>query len=302
MMTRGNLSSQPNAVPSDVLPKYEAITALTDAFCKRHLNEEYATMCRRLAVALARKRPTLLARGRKEVWACGIVRTIGWANVLDDPRQSPYMKLIDIDPEFGVAGSTGQGKSLAIRRILGIGRLNRNWTLPSRLGVNPLVWMVEVNGMLVDIREESRERQEAAFQKGLIPYIPPSRRPDNDHGRQNRQTARDSTARLRRRRAVWRRFGVSQESDEVASPGEPRFLWVSASVATNCCQWFHGIRSPGAIRICSCDGAAARSSSPTDHSPLSHAVTPFASGDYPRAAQYPLLGGRQRAVPRSLYM
>jgi hypothetical protein len=175
MMARRDLSHPSTAVPSDVRPKYEAITALTDAFCKRHLNEEYAEMCRRLTVDLARKRPTPLARGRKEVWACGIVRTIGWANVLDDPKQSPYMKLIAIDPEFGVAESTGQAKSMAIRRMFGIGRLNPDWTLPSRWGDNPLVWRVEVNGMVVDIRQESRERQEAAFQEGSIPYIPADR-------------------------------------------------------------------------------------------------------------------------------
>ena len=34
------------------------------------------------------------------------------------------MKLIDIDPEFGVANSTGQGKSMAIKKMFGIGRLN----------------------------------------------------------------------------------------------------------------------------------------------------------------------------------
>jgi len=59
--------------------------------------------------------------------------------------------------------------------MFGIGRLNPAWTLPSRLGVNPLVWRVEVNGVLVDIRQESRGRQEAAFRKGLIPYIPADR-------------------------------------------------------------------------------------------------------------------------------
>jgi hypothetical protein len=174
-MARRNLSRPSTAVPPDVRPKYEAITALTDAFCNRHLNEEYAEMCRRLTVALARKRPSPLVRGRAEVWACGIVRTIGWANVLDNPKSSPYMKLIDIDPEFGVANSTGQGKSMAIKKMFGIGRLNPDWTLPSRMGDNPVVWKVEVNGMLVDIRQESRERQEAAFREGLIPYIPADR-------------------------------------------------------------------------------------------------------------------------------
>jgi hypothetical protein len=85
------------------------------------------------------------------------------------------MKLIDIDPEFGVANSTGQGKSMTIKKMFGIGRLNPDWTLPSRMGDNPVVWKVEVNGVLVDIRQESRERQEAAFQEGLIPYIPADR-------------------------------------------------------------------------------------------------------------------------------
>jgi hypothetical protein len=37
------------------------------------------------------------------------------------------------------------------------------------------VWKVEVNGLLVDIRRESREKQEEALQKGLIPYIPADR-------------------------------------------------------------------------------------------------------------------------------
>ena len=172
---RRSLPSSP-AISEEILSKFKAIIVLTDAFCKRHLNEEYVRMCRRLAMALARKRPSPLGRGKKEVWACGIVRTIGWANMLDDPKSSPYMKLIDIDPKFGVANSTGQGKCMAIKRMFGIGRLNVDWTLPSRLGDNPLVWKVWVNDELVDIRQESREKQETAFQKGLIPWIPADRK------------------------------------------------------------------------------------------------------------------------------
>ena len=174
-MARRKVSSPSTEISEEVLPKFQAIIALTDAFCKRHLNEEYAKMCRRLALALVRERPSPLARGSKEVWACGIVRTIGWANMLDDPKSSPYMKLIDIDPKFGVANSTGQGKCMAIKRMFGIGRLDVTWTLPSRLGDNPVVWKVWVNDELVDIRQESREKQEAAFQRGEIPWIPADR-------------------------------------------------------------------------------------------------------------------------------
>jgi hypothetical protein len=36
--------------------------------------------------------------------------------------------------------------------------------------------MLEVNGLMMDIRQAPREVQEIAFQKGLIPYIPADRR------------------------------------------------------------------------------------------------------------------------------
>jgi hypothetical protein len=49
------------------------------------------------------------------------------------------------------------------------------WSLPSLLDKNPLVWMAKVNGMLVDLREMPREVQEIAFEKGMIPYIPADR-------------------------------------------------------------------------------------------------------------------------------
>ena len=40
---------------------------------------------------------------------------------------------------------------------------------------NPLVWMLSVNGLLMDIRDAPREAQVVAFEKGLIPYIPADR-------------------------------------------------------------------------------------------------------------------------------
>jgi len=35
-----------------------------------------------------------------------------------------------------------------------------------------MVWMLSVNGLIVDVRSMPREVQEIAFEKGLIPYIP----------------------------------------------------------------------------------------------------------------------------------
>ena len=81
---------------------------MTDSFCKEFLNDEYAELCRKLATALARKRPSPLLQGKLETWACGIVRTIGWVNFLDDRSQKPHMKLPFIDKAFGVAESTAR--------------------------------------------------------------------------------------------------------------------------------------------------------------------------------------------------
>ena len=59
---------------------FEVIAGLVDAFCKEHLNDEYAVLCRRLIEKLARKRPSPLVSGKPNTWACGIVRTLGWVN------------------------------------------------------------------------------------------------------------------------------------------------------------------------------------------------------------------------------
>ena len=44
------------SVPKSMQATYEAITALTDAFCRDHLNEDYRELARRMTAALCRKR------------------------------------------------------------------------------------------------------------------------------------------------------------------------------------------------------------------------------------------------------
>lgn len=166
-------------VPASARPAYDAIVALTDAFCREHLDGEYEALCRKLAGALARKRPSPLLGGKPETWACGIVRTIGWVNYLDDRSQKPHMKLTAIDKAFWVAESTGQGKSKAIRTMLKIRQFDRRWTLPGRMEEDPSFWMIEFNGFVLDARLLKREFQEEAFRKGLIPYIPADRAADS---------------------------------------------------------------------------------------------------------------------------
>src|SRR4029077_4301616 len=121
------------AVPEVARPAYDAVVALTDAFCREHLTEEYRVLTRKLAAALARKRPSPLTRGKPEVWACAVVRVVGWVNFLDDVSQTPHLKLTAIDQAFGVAESTGQGKAKAIRDLLKIRQFDFRWMLRQRV-------------------------------------------------------------------------------------------------------------------------------------------------------------------------
>lgn len=142
--------------PSSVKPDLETIIGMIDDFCRDHLNDEYAQLCRKLAEKLARKRPSPLLRGRPRTWACGIIRTIGLVNFLSDRATQPYLKLTAIDEAFGVAQSTGQAKSIEIRKMLRIRHGDMNWTLPSQMENNSLIWMVEVDGFPMDIRRAPR--------------------------------------------------------------------------------------------------------------------------------------------------
>ena len=54
------------SVPKQLRPLFESMAGLTDAFCREHLNDEYAQLCRRLAAALRRKLPSPLAQGKSE--------------------------------------------------------------------------------------------------------------------------------------------------------------------------------------------------------------------------------------------
>jgi hypothetical protein len=73
---------------------------------------------------------------------------------------------------FGVGQSTASAKARTIFGTLRTNRLDPRWSLQRLLNANPLVWMAEINGIIVDLRQMPREIQEIAFHKGMIPYIP----------------------------------------------------------------------------------------------------------------------------------
>ena len=168
-------STGSTSVPKSMQGTYDAITTLTDAFCRDHLDEDYRDLARRMTAALCRKRPSPLASGQPRTWACGIIYVLGQINFLSDRATQPYMTTADLCARFGVGQSTASAKARVISQALDTSRLNPQWLLPRLLDLNPLVWMAEVNGMLVDLRNMPREVQQIAFENGLIPYIPADR-------------------------------------------------------------------------------------------------------------------------------
>jgi hypothetical protein len=167
--------SRLSSVPKVMLSVYEKIVGLTDDVCDRYLNSEYRDLARALTGALCRKRPSPVASGQPRTWACSIVYVLGRMNFLSDKSFSPHMTTADLCAAFDVGESTVHAKARAIEKAIGARPFDPQWTLPSLVEKNPLVWMAEVNGLLVDLRDMPREIQEIAFEDRLIPYIPADR-------------------------------------------------------------------------------------------------------------------------------
>ena len=169
-----NLREMMDEVPDSYAARFTDIVGLLDAFCDVHLNTEYRDMCREMALPICQNGSPVL-KGKPESWAAGIVYAVGRVNFLTDPSQTPHLKSKQIAEGFGVSVATMQAKAKIIREGLDLMPFDPDWTLPSRMEDNPLVWMLEVNGLSVDIRMAPREAQVVAYENGLIPFIPADR-------------------------------------------------------------------------------------------------------------------------------
>jgi len=158
-------------VPKKNRQLFEQIVELIDAFCDAHLNEDYKELCEHMAGAICRTHLPL-SRSSPAAWAAGVVDAVGWVNFLHDPKQSPHMTSAQLAEGFGVSQGTMTAKSKIIRDKLDLMPLDPDWCLPELLKDNPLVWMFDVGGLVMDIRMAPRDVQEEAYEMGLIPFIP----------------------------------------------------------------------------------------------------------------------------------
>ena len=158
-------------VPKAFEGDYARMIAITDDFCEKHLNNEYLELARYAVAGLYRKRPTPLASGKPQTWACAILYALGQVNYLSDKSTSPYMTMADLSGLFGVGSSTAGNKAKTVREALGMRQMTHDWMLPSLVAKSGTVWLISFNGLIVDARELPLEVQEEAYARGLIPYI-----------------------------------------------------------------------------------------------------------------------------------
>ena len=159
-------------VPAALQEKFNAISQATDAFCDLRLNDDYKKMVRAALAALSRKRPSPLLKSKDNAWAAGVVHAVGMVNFLFDPSQTPTCTAPEIYAHFGVSSSTGLLRSKETRIALDMSQLSPEWTVDGNMDKNPLIWMIEINGVIVDVRQMPLEVQEIALAQGMIPYIP----------------------------------------------------------------------------------------------------------------------------------
>ena len=90
--------------------------------------------------------------GQPRTWACGIIHVLGQLNFLSDKATQPHMTMAEVCTAFGVGQSTASAKARIISHALHTNRMDSTWMLKSIVDQNPLVWMAEVNSLLVDVR------------------------------------------------------------------------------------------------------------------------------------------------------
>lgn len=90
------------------------IKKLVDAFCEKHLNDEFRGYAHTLCDRIGRKRIISITRGKPEIWATAIIHVIARVNFLFDKSQ-PYALTADsICDHFGTIKSTVSNKASLI--------------------------------------------------------------------------------------------------------------------------------------------------------------------------------------------
>jgi len=172
-------------IPENMREKYEEIATMITVFCNEKLNKEYNDLCLRLLTKLCRKRSAPLLSGRPKTWAAGIVYAVGSNNFIFDKTQKLHLTAGEIASAFDISTSTAGNKANEIRKMFKIDFFNPEWQTTELKEKNPTIWMIQLNGFIVDVRDMSLEIQQRAFEMGIIPYVPGEKADKNESVTEN---------------------------------------------------------------------------------------------------------------------
>ena len=97
---------------------------------------------------------------------------IARVNFLFDRTRIPFCAPDQLAKACAVSYSAAAAKARTIEHLLGIVPMDPRWTPPSRLRDNPLAWLIEFDGVVLDARTLPRAVQEKLVAAGLIPFLP----------------------------------------------------------------------------------------------------------------------------------
>ena len=110
--------------------------------------------------------------GRKNTWAAAIIYAITTNNFIFDKSQPIHLTADELCAPFGLSKSTVSNKAREIRDMFNITYLNPEWQLAILAEDNPVNWLFNVNGFVIDIRMAPADVQVEAYRQGLIPFVP----------------------------------------------------------------------------------------------------------------------------------
>jgi uncharacterized protein DUF6398 len=174
-------AAQPK-VPVALQPAFAEITAITGRFCAEHLDEEYARLCVKLAAKLARSdrlRCNAVTGGNGRP---GSSTSSGGSTSWQTRRSGRHLRSDELADLLGVKQATMANKGRLIMDMLGIGLLDPEYSRSDMLDQNLMVWMIQVNDLIVDAPLAARSLQVEASRRGLIPYVPAHTAPGDPTG------------------------------------------------------------------------------------------------------------------------
>jgi hypothetical protein len=134
-----------------ILERKQVIQQLTQDFCTKKLNEEYAGLSTKLLNKLGRKRDVPFVSGKPEIWAAAIIHALGTINFLFDKSNEPYVSIDEINDFFGTNKSTSGQKSKLIRDLLNLNYFDTVFSTKSISGNNPFNDFVLVDGIITPL-------------------------------------------------------------------------------------------------------------------------------------------------------